>query len=427
MTDSNANNVINDLKMAEISLAKVPNIEQLATDAKSVMENFRTNINIKEQVENALDTIEQRSDYQLDLGTVAEVDQVIGKYSNVVVKDGTPLISGTEAFGLTLMPSEWRSTRAAALREILSETYKNIKRWANQLSDNFQTRWVELMTTTDVLESRLESLDATMDIVTSVVDGTTTLELNELIARSISKNGRVLTGDVAKSLQGEINYIMLCLRAWEMEQIKFKNSVIRYFGNERNKDITDIARELPKLFDQRNKLEDDNQGMLTSKLTRPMLDDYAFEGIALEPSWIKNNIKSEADNTTYADALSYTGYRVKAPSDKSRVGKTTVPVMQLSQMYIIRDSIETIINKLKNMNVEDDPVNFNPDDVKDVLNTLKNSPTTEDQRAYQYGLITADYQYDVNQFKTQTSNMLTVLASHLITMLNQHLGCYNVE
>lgn len=424
MTD---NSVINDLKMAEISLAKVPDINQLASDARAVMDNFRTNINVKEQVENALNTVNQRSDYQLDLGTVQAVDEIINKYSNVVVKDGQPIVSGTEAFGLTLMPSEWRTTRTAALKEILSETYRNIKRWANQLSDNFQTRWVELMTTTEVLESRLESLDATLDLVTGIVDGITDIELNELIARSISKNGRVLTGDVGKALQGEINYIMLCLRAWEMEQVKFKNSVIRYFGNERNKDITDVTRELPKLFDQRYKLADDNQGMLTGKMTRPMLDDHAFEGIALEPSWIKANIKSEADGTTYADALSYTGYHVKPSADKGRVGKTTVPVMPISQMYVVRDVIATIINRLKTMNLEEDPVNFNPDDVKDVLNTLKNSDGTGDGRAYQYGLITADYQYDVNQFKTQVSNMLTVEASHLITMLNQHLGCYNVE
>lgn len=424
MTD---NNVVKDLQMAEISLAKVPNVEQLASDAREVMDNFRTNISVKEEVQSALDTIEQRSDYQLDLGTVNKVDEIINKHTSVVVKNGQAMISGTEAFGLTLMPAEWRATRTAALKEILGETYKNIKRWANQLSDNFQLRWVELMTTTEVLETRLESLDATMDVVTSQVDGITTIELNELIARSVSKNGRVLTGDIAKGIQGEVNYILLCLRAWEMDQVKFKNSVIRYFGNERNKDITDIARELPKLFDQRTKLQDTNGGMLFARQTREMLDDLSFEGIALEPKWIKDNIKSEVDNTLYADSLSHTGYRVNTQDGRVRIGKTTVPVMSLSQIFIVRDVIESIINKLKSMNVEEDPVNFNPEDVKDVLNTLKNSVSTEDQRAYQYGLITADYQYDVNQFKTQVSNALTVLSSHLITMLNQHLGCYNVE
>lgn len=412
--------------MAEISLAKIPNVEQLNKDAREIMNNFRTDIVIREEVQTALDTIEQRSDYQLNLGVVAEVDQVINKHSNVVLKDGIPMISGTEAFGITLTPSEWRKTRTEALRQIIGETYKNIKRWANQLSDNFQRVWTELLTSTEVLETRLSSIDATLDLVTSPVDGITTVELNELISRSISKGGRVLNGDQAKGIQGEVNFILLCLRSWEMEQNKFKNSVIRYFGNPRNTDITEIKRELPKLFDQRAKLEDNNGGMLFARQTRTMLDDASFEGISLEPKWIKDNINSEAEGTLYADSLALTGYEVNTPTNKVRVGKSTVPLMTISQLYVLRDVIETIIQKLKDMNTEEDTVNFNPDDVKDVLNTLK-ADGADEARAYQYGLITADYQYNVNHFKSQSSTMLTVLASHLITMANQHLECYNVE
>lgn len=420
MTD----NVMKDLSMAEISLAKVADISQMEKQAGAVLSDIRTNVQVREEVQSALDTIEQRSDYQINLNIADEVDQVINKHSNIVVKDGVSMISGTEAFGLSLSPAEWRRTRSAALKEILGETYKNIKRWANQLSDNFQRRWVELMTSTEVLEERLSSLDATLNIVDSIVDGITTVELNEIISRSISKGGRVLSGDQAKGIQGEVNYTLLCLKSWETEQIKFKNSVIRYFGNERNHDITDIVRELPKLFDQRAKV-DTNDGMLFGRQTRQMLNGHSFEGLSLEPKWIKDNIKTVTDNTLYADSLSLTGYNVLS-DNTLRVTKTTVPIMTLAQLYVVRDVIETIIGKLKTMNNEEDPTNFNPDDVKDVLNTLRSSSAT-DQRAYQYGLITADYQYDVNNFKTQVSGMLTVLASHLITMMNQHLECYNVE
>lgn len=420
MTDD----VMKDLKMAEISLARVADVSQMEKQAVNVLNDFRTNVQVREEVQTALDTIEQRSDYQINLNVANEVDQVVNKHSNIVVKDGVSMISGTEAFGLTLSPAEWRKTRTAALKEILSETHKNIKRWANQLSDNFQRRWVELMTSTEVLEERLSSIDATLAIVDRIVDGITTVELNEIISRSISKNGRVLSGDIGKALQGEVNYTLLCLTGWSAEQVKFKNSVIRYFGNERNDDITDISSELPKLFDQRIKV-DTNEGMVFGRQTRQMLNGSYFEGIALEPKWIKDNIKSVADNTLYAESLSVTGYNV-ITDNSVRASKTTVPVMPLSQLYVVRDVVETIINKLKSMNDEADPTNFNPDDVKDVLNTLRGS-TGESQRAYQYGLITADYQFDVNSFKTQVSNQLTVLASHLITMMNQHLECYNVE
>lgn len=419
-----ASDVLTDLKWAEINLAKVKDITEMETGVRELLANFRTDIQIKEEVQTAIDTIEQRTDYELNLDIVNNIDNVINKHSNLVVKDGKPLINGTESFGLTMMPAEWRKTRSAALKQILGESYKNIKRWANQLSDNFHRRWVELITSTEVLETRLESLDSTLNIIGSINDGYDTVELNELISRSVSKMGKVIGGDQAKGIQGEVNYILSCLKSWEMEQVKFKNSVIRYFGNDKNTDITVISRELPRLFDIRAKT-DTNEGMLQAKQTRPMLDGYTFEGISLESKWIKENIKTPEDGALYADSLSLTGYSVKSESGQ-RVGKVSVPIMSVSQMYLVRDVVETIINKLKTMNVESDAVNFNPDDVKDVLATLKNG-STDDSRAYQYGLITADYQFDVNNFKTQASSYLTILASHFITMLNQHLECYSVE
>lgn len=416
--------VLDDLKMAEISLAKVADVDKMQHEAKEMVNNFRTNLHVKEEIETTLQNLESKADYQITLPQAKAVDALISNNSDLVVtKDGS-VIAGTESFGVDITPKDWRALRSVALREMLGETYKNIKRWANQLADNFHRSWIELMTSTEVLEGRLETLDNNLNVVGRIREGCAKVELNELIARSISKNGRVLGGDLAKALQGELNYITSCLRMWEMEQIRFKNNTIRYFGNERNKDITIIDRQMPKLFTVKAKIED-NEGMLTGRQSVPTLDGYAFQGIVLDPKWIKDNVKTEDDATLYADSLSLTGFSV-VKTDTVKVGKVTVDVLPLSQIFVIRDIISSIIERLKVMNAESDPVNFNPDDVKDVLNTLRNGQGGE-WRAYQYGLITADYQYDVNAFKTQLSNMLTVTASHLITMLNQHLECYDVE
>lgn len=416
--------VLEDLKMAEISLAKVADVNKMQQEAKEMVNNFRTNLHVKEEIETTLHNLESKADYQITLPQAKAVDALISNNSDLVVaKDGS-VITGNESFGVDITPKDWRALRSVALREMLGETYKNIKRWANQLADNFHRSWIELMTSTEVLEGRLEALDNNLNVVGSVREGCVKVELNELIARSISKNGRVLSGDLAKALQSELNYVTSCLRMWEMEQIRFKNTTIRYFGNERNKDITIIDRQMPKLFTVKAKIED-NEGMLMGRQSLPTLDGYAFQGIVLDPKWIKDNIKTEADNTLYADSLSLTGFSI-VKTDTVKVGKVTVDVLPLSQIFVIRDIISSIIERLKMMNAESDPVNFNPDDVKDVLNTLRNGQGGE-WRAYQYGLITADYQYDVNAFKTQLSNMLTVTASHLITMLNQHLECYDVE
>ncbi len=420
-------NVINDLKMAEISLAKVENVDKLQEEAKDLLSNYRTSVRVKEEVQNALASIETAPDYKITPQIAQTVDNTINHNATLVVKDGQPLLQvhGTEAFGLSMAPKEWRIVRLAALKELLAENYKNIKRWANSLSENFQRRWIELMTSTEVLEGRLESLDGTIDVVGSIKDGAKKVQLNELISRTISKNGKVFTKDIAKNVQGEIKYIMGCLKVWEMEQVKLKNSIIRYFGNPRNTDITDINRELPKLFDVKGDA-DTNDGMLISKRTKELLDGYYFQGVALDPKWVQKFKKEDADNQTlYADSFALTGYSVNTGKE-NKLGKTEVDVMSLSEIYVLRDIVENIISKLKSMNEENDPVNFNPDDVKDVLSTLKETGSDE-QRAYQYGLITADYQFDVNSFKTGVSNMLTVLASHLITLMNIHLESYDIE
>lgn len=415
-----------DLKMAEISLAKVRDVGKMQKDAVAMLNDFRVSIQVKDEVVDALNTIESLSDYQITPKMAEDVDNVINSNGVLVVKNGFVSITGTESFGLNMLPAEWRITRVAALKELLSESYKNIKRWANQLSDNFQRRWVELTTSTEVLESRLESVIATMDVVSGIHEGATTVELNELLARSISKNGKVLSGDQAKALQGEITYITSCLRMWEMEQIRFKNTVIRYFGNDRNQDLTMVERTIPKLFDQRGKIDDRAQeSVIFARDTRPMLDGYYIQGIGLQPKWVKDNIKGPQDNTLYADSLSLTGYELLR-DESTKASKAQVSVMTLTQLFIVRDVVQSIIDKLKAMNREEDPVNFNPDDVKDVLNTLR-AGDTDQARAYQYGLITADYQFNVNNFKTQVSSMLIVLANHYITMMNQHLECYDVE
>lgn len=417
--------LLGNLKAAAINPASVQSVPKLTEEARSAIDNFRINLKVKEELQSALDTLSDNEDYQITPEMANAVDDLVMQNANLRVGKHGVTVSGNEAFGINITPAEWRKVRSVALREMLGETYKNIKRWANQLVENFHRSWLELTTSTEVLETRLESLDALLDVVGDIREGCTEIELNELIVRSISKGGRILAGDLGKQLQGEVNYITSCLRVWEMEQIRYKNSVIRYFGNDKNNDITDIERQIPKLFNQRSKLPDDNSEMLFAKQTFGMLDGMVFQGITLSPAWVKDNVIVPQDNTLYADSLSLTGYSViKDGTDRS--GKATVKILPLTQIFIIRDVIQSIIDKLKTMNLESDPVNFNPDDVKDVLATLRQGNSGQD-RAYQYGLITADYQYDVNHFKTQISNMMIVLASHLITMLSLHLECYNVE
>lgn len=419
-----SNDLVNNLKAATINPVSVQDVPKLTEEARGALSNFRVNLRIKEELEEVLQTLDRSQDYQLTTEIAGKVDNLIADNPNLMVNGTAIKIAGNEAFGLNITPAEWRKSRAAALREMLGETYKNIKRWANQLVENFHRTWIELTTSTEVLESRLEALDSVLNVVEEVRAGCESVEINELIMRTLSKDGRMLSGDIAKGIQSEFNYITACLRVWEMEQVRYKNSVIRYFGNTKNSTITEIERIIPKLFNQRSKVEGDEEKLM-ARQTNSMLDGMCFQAVGLDMRWVKDNIIIPTDNTLYADSLSHTGYHV-IKSSRQPTGKGQMKVLSLTQIYVIRDVIEAIIARLKSMNLEDDVVNFNPDDVKDVLATLRQSDTSQD-RAYQYGLITADYQYDVNSFKTEVSSMLIVLASHLITMLSLHLECYNVE
>lgn len=57
--------VLDDLKMAEISLAKVADVNKMQQEAKEVLNDFRTNLRVKEEVESALTNLESKADYQI--------------------------------------------------------------------------------------------------------------------------------------------------------------------------------------------------------------------------------------------------------------------------------------------------------------------------------------------------------------------------
>lgn len=416
--------VMRDLKMAEISLAKVKDVDKLGEEAAEVLKDFRADLRIKTEIKEAIDNINVVADYQLTPELADQVDDLILTSPALVVKNGQVNIAGVEGFGLTITPSEWRKTRMFALKDILDETYRNIKRWANALSDNFNTRWIELTTTTKILQERLDELNGNLEHLTEIREGVTEIELNELVARSLSKSGKLIQGDLAKGIQQEVNFIFTCMKLVEMEQIRFKNSIIKYFGNENSTDITEIHRDIPKVFDVRATVVGDNADKLIARRSKPMMGGFAFEASELNKDWVKKDILGDKPTADYAEALGLTGFRTVV--EDTRINKTGIKVLSMAQMFIIADTVQSIINKLNQINIEDDPVNFNPDDVKDVLKHLR-AVDAADDRGMQYGLITADYQFNTNSFKTEVASKLVVTASHILTMLNHNASCYNAE
>lgn len=415
------NRIIEDLKMAEVNLAKIENAKSLIEDANNTLNNYKTDLKSKEEIKTSLDNVTKLANYEIQPAFVEETDDFITAKADLIVKDGRINISGTEAFGFTLTPGRWKELRTTALTDLLSESYKNVKRWANKLSDIFQRRWEEIMTSVETLEKRLSVLEEILIEVGDEVRPIKEVVLNEIISKTLSKNGKPLKGKLGDLLENEITYISTCLMFTQQEQVRFKNTVIRYFGNPKNTDITDIEKFIPKVYSLNSKT-DTLGGEIIVKSTLPLLDDVSFEASTLSPKWIKENVETPEDGNTYTEGLGETGFNVITGSN-TRPSKITMGVLSIEEIYQIKSVIEKIITLIKKNSSPDSSVNFNPDDVKDVIKTLKE--TNEDKnRAYQYGTITADFQYNTNTFITETNNYLIIIASHLITLLMTHLNCY---
>lgn len=418
MTDA----VMKDLEMAKISLAKVPDIEKMREDAETALVNFRTSNGMKDKIQAAINDIESVASHQITTEIVTRVDDFINKeIPKIVELENGYTVAGTESFGLTLSPKEWQATRALALKNLLAETYKNIKRWANQLSEIFRNRWSDINGSIAVLRSRLENIDATLASIDTKGPANTSVKINSLIAGSISKYGIPLPfNNFAFNLNTEINFIHTIINLWIMEQTRFKNLTIKYFGNPSKFPITIIDRPIPKIFDQKSMQPDLGDSLIT-KSSRGLVGGKAVEVVGINPKWL---IGDAIDGNEYADTLSESGWYLASPFFK-KATDIVMPVLSVDDIWKVRDNVQGIIDKLAVLGNPDNPINFNPNDIKDVLSGLKNGEDKD--LAYQYGVITADYQYNVNTFAASLCGYLITLASHYMTMIIDHLENYRVE
>lgn len=412
------------LGMAQISLAKVGDLKDMKEKATQLVENIRTDVAVKDRVEEILDEMETRMDYQLTPDFVREVDNDINEFGSVrVTKNGTIRVDGTEAFGLTLSPKEWRETRVVQLKNLLTETYRNIKRWANQLQEAFAERWEELVTTLELIDSRTDSLQNILDTVTRMRDGCKTVELSGTVLRAITKGNEPIPADIAKSVVKDVNYFSGVMKFVEAEQIRVKNSIIRYFGNPKLNDMTAFKMEMPKVLDVRQKPMSGDEGKYIVMASRPFLEGYVIEGKIIDPLWIKKEYKPGIGNSDFVAMATNCGFDL-VKGTRSEIRASIVDTMSLSQMFQVLEVVKEITKYIRHINREYNPMDMDPDEIKDNLATLK-ANELEPARADQYALLTTDYQFRLNLIRADVSAYLTILSSHLLTLISTNLECYD--
>ena len=417
--------VMQELQMAEISLAKVPDVTELQKEASKLVEDIRTDIVVKDRVEKALTVINEKADYEITPQLVKQTDDMINEFGGLKVKAGGKIsVDGMESFGLTVTPKEWRASRVAGLESFLADTYRNIKRLANQLTDTFERRYTELTTSLEVLDTRIENVTSMLDSVTQQRDGKKQVELNGLLVRALTKGTEPLPSDLAKHIVKEVNYFSSVMKLCEMELSRYRGSIIRYFGNNKLKELNNITFNAPKILNFNGKIDPKEENVFIRSESAPMLEGRVVSCKFVAPKWLKDHYKGESENDMYSELLAETGFELRAVNRKDS-GSVNINTMTLSQMFTILKVVQELVGYIRTLNNEYNSLDLNPEEIKDNLVSLKRED--DEGKVRQYALLTTDYDYKLNLFRADVSNYLTVLSSHLLTLLTVHLECYDVQ
>lgn len=418
------NQLYDQLGMSTVSLAKVGDIDEMKREATKLVTNINTDVVIRDRVEEILGDLEKREDYQLTPGYVQEVDDTINNFGKTTVTtNGTIRVDGTEAFGFTLSPAEWRRDRVDKLKNLLTETYRNIKRWANQLEESFSERWNELVTTIEVLENRLDGVEELLDNVKQLRDECRTVKLPGVLVKAVTREKERVSSDLVKTIIKDINYFSSVMKFVSAEQVRSRNSIIRYFGNPKLKDISIVKMELPRILDVRVKANTEEQGKYVLAESRPLLEGYRILGKAIDPNYVKTSYTPGVDNTALVNMLVECGFDLVRDSSREREPES-MKTLSLTQIFELCACVKDVIGYVRGLNDEWNPANMDPVEIKDNLATLKANEEEHD-RADQYAALCTDYQFRLDMFRTQVSGYMTILASHLITLASINLECYD--
>ena len=180
----------------------------------------------------------------------------------------------------------------------------------------------------------------------------------------------------------------------------------------------------PKILNFNGKIDPKEENVFIRSESAPMLEGRVVSCKFVAPKWLKDHYKGESENDMYSELLAETGFELRAVSRKDS-GSVNVNTMTLSQMFTILKVVQELVEYIRTLNNEYNSLDLNPEEIKDNLVSLKRED--DEGKVRQYALLTTDYDYKLNLFRADISNYLTVLSSHLLTLLTVHLECYDVQ
>lgn len=411
-----------DISMASVNAAKVVDIDETIREAKSLLDSHLQDGQDVAAIQNALTMINQTEDYQLQPEFVQEIDEVINSVGNIVVtrNDSGPLVSGTESFGFTLTPKEWRRTRVEGCESILDELSKTMKVYTNKLSEKLSEIFTGNKYTIEGLTDRIEEAHKKLTFIETVRTDIEFVTIPENIAKALSIDFKTIATQpgIDKLIGTEVNLIGMLIKLWVQENVQYKNKLIKFFGNKGRGDFLELYRLHPKFVSKKLYIDEDNSDEVTWSVPNKLLGNGAF-------LFTENAHKPET-LTELANSQGYVGYRIVKPSEVNYprpIPPLNVKPISISQMESIVKTVKMIISLMTLINQPNNDFDTDGKDIKDLTNTIK---STEDEILMDaFSGMLSSYQQNVISAQGNIIRYLGEIGSTLITYLFIHMEGYD--
>lgn len=408
-----------DIAMAAVNEAKVVNIDDSVKEAQSLLTSHLLDSAHVTVIKNALDTIKQTQDYELQPELVQHIDKNINDVGNVMISRGgdVELVSGTESFGLTLSPKEWRRTRVEGCESLLDELTKNIKGYASKLAEKLSEVFSGNKLNIDSLVERLEEANKKLLFIEHRRDDVEFVNIPEIIVKTLTDGSdrQIVTNpNIDKILNNELNLAVMCVKFWSDDSTKYKNKVIKFFGNKGRGDFRDLIWTHPKFTAKKSYIDEDNSNEVTWTTPGRLLGNA---GIFFTE--IQGDYESLAEV-----AGRFPGYRVVTEYNSGRpIQAINIKPLSITQLETISKTVGSCIETMKLISSSDNSFDISARDIKDILNSLKDKGDTVLMDSFS-GII-ANYQSNTIHAQAEWVKYFGQVASHLITFMFINMEGYD--
>lgn len=411
-----------DIQMAAVNAAKVVNLEESVKEANRLLDSHLADSAHTAVIQDALSKIKDIEDYQVQPELVVEVDEVINNVGNILVSRGDQgiSVSGTESFGITLTPKEWRRTRIQGCESILEELGKTLKVYANKLSETLSEIFTSNRYTIDGLSERLEEANKKLTFIETPRPDIEFVSIPEAVSKvlSINSNTIVTQPTVEKMISSEVNYFGMIMKSWVQETVLYKNKLIRFFGNKGRGDYMDLYRLHPKFVSKKCYIDEDNSNEVTWIIPNGFLGGGAL-------FFTENARKPESLSELPTNQLAV-GYRIVKPSDVKYprpIPELNVKPLSITQLESLNKTAALCITLMKELNRPSNDFDSDGKDIKDLLNTLKGAG--DEQLMDAFGGMITHYQQNVVTTQANFIRYLGELVNAIITFMFIHMEGYD--